>query len=170
MMRAEKPPRAVIEERAREGYRRKFPEGRPSGAPAANGRPALRLLGADQLQIPYRGRVYDLGHVSFEDGIRLVEARAAIVAIGDGDDPTPENISAYGRAMRVVVSMAPRYMVPVGRIRRLFWRLRLRRNPFRKATESEVGHLLGFFLTCRMRSRVQYPTPTITAQEYARIS
>ncbi len=159
MMRAEKPPRAVIEERAREGYRRKFPEGRSSGAPPANGRPALQVLGADQLRIPYRGRVYDLGHVSFEDGIRLVEARVAIMAIREEEDPTPENISAYRRAMRVIVAMAPRYMVPVGRLRRLFWRLRLRRNPFRKATEAEVGQLLGFFLTSRMRSRVQYPTP-----------
>jgi hypothetical protein len=169
MMRAEKPPRFVIEERARAAYREKFPEGRPSGAPAANGRAALRVIGAELARITYRGRVYALGHVSFEDGIRLVEARAAIVAIGEGDDPTSENISAYGRAMRLIVAMAPRYMVPVGRLRRLFWWLRLRRNPFRKATESEVGHLLGFFLTSRMRSRVQYPTPA-TDRELAPIS
>ena len=158
-MRAERPRRAVIEAMAAEGYRKKFPNGRPEAAPPANGRPALLVLGADRMCVPYRGRMYELGHVSFEDGIRLVLARAAIVGLGADDDPTPENVATYLQAMRVVVAMAPRYMVPVGRVRRLFWRLRLRRNPFRTATDAEVGHLLGFFLGCRTRSRVQYPTP-----------
>ena len=166
---AVRPPRSEIEARAREAYRRKFPDGRPTGAPPANGRPALLMLGADAIRIPYRGRMYELGHVSFEDGIRLVEARASILSLED-DEPTPEKVAAYLEAMRVIVRLAPRYMVPVRLVRRFFWRLRIRRNPFRTATDAEVGHLLGFFLGCRTRSRVQFPTPTVTEQEYARIS
>ncbi len=154
---AERPRRAVVEALAAEGYRERYPEGRQEAPPAANVAPALRLLGSERLVVPYRGRAYELGHVSFEDGIRLVLARATITSLDDAD-PTPENTEAYVRAMRVVVGMAPRYMVPVGRVRRFFWRLRLRRNPFRKATDVEVGLLLGFFYGCRMRSRVQYPT------------
>ncbi len=157
---AERPRRAVIEAMAREGYRKKFPEGRPEADPPANGGPALLVLGADRMRVPYRGRVYELGHVSFEDGVRLVLARSAITSIGD-DSATPANVSAYLEAMRVIVGMAPRYMVPVGRVRRFFWRLRIRRNPFRRATDAEVGHLLGFFLGCRTRSRVQYPTAPV---------
>ncbi len=153
-----RPPRSEAEARAREGYRQKFPEGAPAAAPPANGRPALLMLGADTFQVPYRGRLYELGHVSFEDGIRLVEAQTAIASIED-DDATPEKIAVYLRAMRFVVRLAPRYMVPVKRVRRFFWRLRLRRNPFRKATDAEVGHLLGFFLASRMRSRVPYRAP-----------
>ncbi len=156
MMRAERPRRAVVEAMAREGYRRKYPEGRSNGAPPANGLPALLVLGAERLRVPYRGRLYELGHVSFEDGIRLVEAQTAINAIADGE-ATPEKVAAYLGAMRYVVRLAPRYMVPVRHVRRLFWRLHLRRNPFRKATDSEVGQFLGFFLECRTRSRVQYP-------------
>ena len=164
MMRAEKPPRFVIEELAREGYRRKYPDGPPAGAPAANGRPTLLVLGADTFHVPYRGRLYELGYVSFEDGIRLIEARTAITALEDGEE-TPEKISAYLRSMRFIVRLAPRYMVPVRPVRRLFWRLRLRRNPFRKATDAEVGHLLGFFLASRMRSRV--PSRPATSRELA---
>ncbi len=156
MMKAERPRRAVVEAMAREGYRRKYPETRSSGAPPANGLPALLVLEAERFQVPYGGRLYELGHVSFEDGIRLVEAQTAINAITEGGE-TPEKVAAYLRGMLYVVRLAPRYLVPVGRIRRLFWRLRLRRNPFRKATDSEVGHILGFFLASRMRSRAQYP-------------
>ncbi len=160
---AERPSRAVIEEMAREGFRRKFPDKVQAGAPPANGRAALLVLGVDTFRVPYRGRLYDLGHVSFEDGIRLVEARTAIMALED-EEATPEKVSAYLRAMRYVVRLAPRYMVPVNPIRRFFWRLRLRRNPFRKATDSEVGHFLGFFLACRTRSRVQYRTPAVSRE------
>ncbi len=164
---AERPTRAAIEAMAREGYRKKYPGG-PREAPSpANGRPALLMIGADSIHVPYRGRMYELGHVSFEDGIRLVEARAAIMAPTD-DDATPEKIAAYLQAMRFVVRLAPRYMVPVGLVRRFFWRLRIRRNPFRTATDSEVGHILGFFLVSRMRSRV--PSRTATTRELAPIS
>ena len=159
MMKAERPPRAVIEERAREGYRKRFPASRGPGPLPANVGAALLLLEDDSVRIPYRGRIYELGYVSFEDGLRLVAARAAIEAL-DKAEPTPVNRTAYLQAMRLVVSMAPRYLLPVQRVRRFFWRLRIRRNPFRSATDAEVGHFLGFLLGCRTRSRVQYPKAT----------
>ena len=159
MMRAEKPPRAVIEAMAREGYEKRFPKGRPTAPPPANGRPALVLLGSESYQVvAFGGRGYELGHVSFEDGIRLVGAKATVEAL-DESDPTPENVEAYLAALRLIVRMAPRYLLPVERARRLLWRLRLLRNPFRHATDREVGQLLGFFLACRMRSRVRASTP-----------
>ncbi len=167
MMRAERPPRAVIEERAREGYRTRFPAGRQPAPPAVNVGAALLLLEDDSVRIPYRGRMYELGHVSFTDGLRLVAARSAVEALEDGE-PTPENQTAYLQALRLVVRMAPRYLLPVKRVRRFFWRLRIRRNPFRNATDAEVGQFLGFFLGCRTRSRVQYPKPA--ASELAPIS
>jgi len=156
---AERPRRAVVEAMAREGYEKRFPKGRPAGPPPSNGRPTLVLLGSESYQVlAFRGRGYELGHVGFEDGIRLVEAKAAVEAL-DESDPTPENVAAYLAALRLIVRMAPRYLLPIGRVRRLLWRLRLRLNPFRRATEAEVGQLLGFFLACRMRSRVRASTP-----------
>ncbi len=158
MMKAERPSRAMREEMAREGFLRRFPDGAPKGEPPANAGAALLLMEADTFRVPYRGRVYELGHVSFEDGLRLIVARTAIEAL-DNEEPTEANQAAYLAAMRLVVAMAPRYLLPVRRVRRLFWRLHLRRNPFRKATDAEVGHILGFFLTSRMRSRVRYGAP-----------
>ena len=158
MMRAEHPRRAVIEAMAAEGYRKRYPDGRPRGKPPANVEATLFLLGAKIRVLPYRGRGYELGFVSFEDGLRLTQAKVAIDVFAEGD-PTPETAKEYLQAMRTIVRMAPRYLLPVERVRRLFWRLGLRRNPFRKATDVEVGQLLGFFLGCRTRSRVQYPPP-----------
>ena len=158
MMRAVRPRRSVVEAMAREGYEKKFPKGRPSSPSPANIGPTLALIGDEKRVLPYRGRGYELGYVSFEDGLRLAEASAAIKALGE-EDPTPAASEAYLDAMRLVVRMAPRYLLPVEPVRRLFWRLRLMRNPFRRATDAEVGHLLGFFLASQMRSRVRFPTP-----------
>ena len=121
--------------------------------------PTLRLAFAESAPIQYRGRYYDVAPVSFEDGLRLVEARAAVLALEEAVGPTAESSAAYLSSMRLIVNVAPRYLVPVARVRRLFWRLRIRRNPFRNATDSEVGQLLGFFLTSRTMSRVRLPAP-----------
>ena len=159
MMKATRPRREVVEAIAREGYEKRFPEGRPTAGPPANGRPALALLGSEGHHVvPFDGRGYVLGYVSFEDGIRLVQAQASVDGLGD-TDPTPEAVEAYLAAMRVIVDMAPRYLQPIERVRRFFWRLGLVRNPFRRATDAEVGQLLGFFLACRMRSRGLASTP-----------
>lgn len=167
-MEAERPRREVIEAMAQEGYRKRFPQGLPRSKPAANVGATLRLLEAESICVPYNGRAYELGHVSFEDGLRLVAARSAIEALDDAE-PTAENQAAYLLAMRLVVAMAPRYLVPMTPVRRFFWRLGIRRNPFRRATDSEVGQFLGFFLACRTRSRVQYGNAA-TATELLLIS
>ncbi len=163
MMQAERPRRAVIEAMAQEGYRRRFPEGRSRSKPPANIGAALRLLEADSVCVPYRGRGYELGHVSFEDGLRLVAAQASIEAL-EKEEPTPENQASYLLAMRAIVAMAPRYLVPMTPVRRFFWRLGIRRNPFRTATDAEVGQFLGFFLASRTRSRVRYPKEEAVAE------
>lgn len=46
---------------------------------------------------------------------------------------------------------------PVGRTRRLLYRLGLHHNPFRRATEAELVELAGFFLALRMRSSIGQP-------------
>ena len=157
-MRLVRESRAEVERIAREGYRKRFPDGPPTAPPPTNGRPMLLLAGADVLEIPYRGTLYELRHVSFEDGIVCVTAKAAIDAT-EGAPLTPESIAAYRAACRAVVSLVPRYLRPVhGMLRRLRWRLGLHRNPFRSATDAEVGQLLGFFLASRTRSR-GHPRP-----------
>jgi len=149
--------RSELEELARTRYREAFPEGRPRANPPRNIGSVLIITGADRVEIPYRGRMYELLPVSFEDGLRLTQCQSVIEELVGGRRPTHEDSEAYAGALRVIVRMTRRYLLPRGRLRRLRWRLRLVRNPFRHATEAELGELLGFFLGCRMRSRVRYP-------------
>ncbi len=153
--------KADVERIAREGYKRHFPDGPPVAPAPTNGRAMLLLVGDDTLELAYRGTLFELGHVSFEDGIVCVQAKAVLERTDESEEITSESVALYRAACRAIVELAPRYLRPVhGRLRRLRWRLRLRRNPFRNATDAEVGQLLGFFLACRMRSRVHSRPPS----------
>ena len=157
-MRAERPLKADRDRWAREEFDRWMGDRLKPAAPR-NVRATLQALG-DVVRITHRGRLYELGHVSFEDGLRLTEASAAIESIKDATAAaTVENLATYLRAGLTVVGMAPRYLRPVTLVGRLLWPFRLRRNPFRNSTDAEVGQLLGFFLASRMRSRVGPATP-----------
>lgn len=153
-------PREELERMAREEYARQFPRGRPAPAQPRNVRATLLSMGEGRLEITHRGRSYELLPVTFSDGLRLQEARAAIEradhAQHNTDELTPEVMRDYYMALKHVVSLAPQYLRPVGRVRRLLWRLGLTRNPYRGATEAEVGQLLGFFLATSTRSSVRF--------------
>lgn len=166
---ATRTPRAELLRDAEAGYRKRYPEGPPRAELPRNIGPALLLAGADSLELVYRGRIYELGFPSFADGVRLEQARAAVELMEE--EPTAEHLPGYARALELTVSLATRYLFPALptpdlprlhrlriHLRRLRWRLRLRRNPYRDATEAEVGQLLGFFLRSRMRSRAGSPT------------
>lgn len=142
---------------AREEYARHHAP-RPGPAPKPrNVLPTLLTLGAERVAFAFRGVAYELLPVSFDDGLRLVEARAAIDVASHDDRLTPEVARDARRALRFVVTLAPRYIRPIRWYRRLAWALRLRRNPYRRATEAEVGQLLGFFLGARTMSRARSP-------------
>jgi hypothetical protein len=146
-------PRTKLEELAREAYAREFPRGRQAEARPRNVRPTLVLVDGDRVEIPYRGRIYELLPVSFQDGLRLSDLRETLEDL-EHAPTTRENVLRYVAALRAVVALAPKYLRPRGRVRRVLWAFA--RNPFRGATDREVGELLGFFLGCRTRSRVQY--------------
>ncbi len=148
--------RAELEEMASEQYRRHFPDHGPSQPPRNIGA-LLVLIGKGKLGLPYRGRMYELRPVSFEDGVRLAEVRSVFERIERTNEPSAEEFDAYLQGLRTVARMAKKYARPVGVVRRLLWTLRFSRNPFRRATEAELGLLLGFLLGCRMRSSVRYP-------------
>lgn len=130
---------------------------RPKPERPRNVRATLLVFGAEKVEIPYRGQMYELTPVSFEDGLRLADARATLEELEDAA-PTEENVRRYRSACQLIVGLAPHYLLPRGWLRRALWRLRLRRNPFRRASDREVGELLGFFLGCRMMSRVRCPS------------
>lgn len=151
-------PRSKLEEMARAEYARQFPSRPAQTAPRPrNVRPTLYLLEQERVEVPFRGRMYELRPVSFADGIRLLEAEADISECVAREVTGRDAARQYAAAARLIIRMAPRYLLPRGRVRRLFWRLRLRRNPFRKATDAEVGEILGFLFGCRTMSSVRYP-------------
>jgi hypothetical protein len=146
-----------LDEFAREQYARAFPKREGPPPRARNVRATRLLVGAEQLAIEYRDVQYELLPVEFADGVLLAECRARVEAIEDESKLDPMVVRDYLVALRKVVALAPKYLRPLGRVRRLLWRLGIRKNPYRRATEAEIGQLLGFFLGCRMRSRVRYP-------------
>jgi hypothetical protein len=146
-----------LERISREQYKRAFPKREGPAPRPRNAASTLIALGAERLAFAFRGVAYELRPVSFEDGLRLAEVRAALDAAADDNRLTPEVAREASRGLRYVVSLAPKYLRPLRWMRRLFWALRLRRNPYRGATAREVGELLGFFLGCRTMSRARFP-------------
>lgn len=146
-----------LERMAREQYARAHPKRTGPPPKPRNAAPTLLMLGAERLAFAFRGVAYELLPVSFEDGVRLTEARAAIDAAADDDRLTPEVARDARLALRFVANLATRYLRPLRWHRRILWWLRLRRNPYRSATETEVGQLLGFFSGCRTMSRARSP-------------
>jgi hypothetical protein len=109
------------------------------------------LFGSDTLE--YRGRRYEVPPVPFALGVALLELQERAGRLqGDVADPAAE----LGAILTGAVEIFPRLVRPTG-WRRLVWPLLP--NPFRAASEYEVGELIGFFSGCRMRSRVRHPSP-----------
>lgn len=96
--------------------------------------------------LAYRGRLYDVPPVPFLAGVRLVELRDQL---SQAETPADEV-----RALREIVTVMKRLIRPRGKVRRATWWLR--RNPFRHASEQEIGELLGFFSAHRTQSRVRF--------------
>jgi hypothetical protein len=115
--------------------------------------PAADLFGEAVLE--YRGRTYQVPPVPFVFGVALVALQERIRRMQDA----PEGADALAElhaVLREAVALFPRLVRHTG------WRRPLGRllpNPFRTASEFEVGELLGFFSGCRMRSRVRHPLP-----------
>lgn len=95
-------------------------------------------------RLVYRGRAFDVDPVSYRDGQHLQSLTRALGEASKSEGTTDEGLEAL-------------FAEAVGVFHRLVhprtWRWR--RNPFRVASEREVGQLLGFFHSCRFRSGVQ---------------
>jgi len=155
-------PKNRIAELAHERYALEYGSGTPEPVAHKNGPAALQAVGAGAgLRFEFQGREYELRPVSFEDGIRLVEAREAIEKIGNREAREGfdlETAEGYIRALKTVVACTHRYVRPAaGPLHRFFWKRGWMPNPFRSATEAELGTLLGFFLGCRTISSVRRP-------------
>ena len=109
----------------------------------------------DGMAVPFRGRVYALPSVPYQDGVRLLELKAELDGFAGRVLEGPE-LERYRAAWQRVAELVYRLVLPRdGPVRRFLWRLRLWPNPFKSATERELAELLGFLSACRMRSSVR---------------
>lgn len=114
--------------------------------PEVKNRAALVYL-TDPLRVPFQGRLYELPPVGFRDGDRIMALREVL---GDPDAEPKARREANEAAIRLI----RRLVTPDRGLYRIRWKLRLVRNPFRRATDVEIGEMLGFLAACRMRSSI----------------
>jgi hypothetical protein len=113
--------------------------------------PAAELFGEAVLE--YRGRRFRVPPVPFAFGVALVGLQERIRRMQDAPEGA-DTLAELHAVLREAVALFPRLVRHTG------WRRPLGRllpNPFRAASEFEVGELLGFFSGCRMMSRVRHP-------------
>lgn len=109
-----------------------------------NGEAVRGLTLPDHLDLGVLG-MFSVPPVPYRAGVRLTELRSAIEASED-DFETARLFDEAAALFKTLV-------VPESRIRRWLWRWWP--NPFRYCSDTEVGHLLGFFSACRTKSRVR---------------
>jgi hypothetical protein len=129
-------PRAEVEA----FWRERLSEERRSLPPSRN-LPQVQYL-KDPMRMAYRGRIYELLPVSYRDGIRAVQIQEAIVQAAEKAD-----YEAYAGLLTNAVGLIRSGLRPhkPSWVVRLAWRCGW--NPFKDATEMEIGEfLLGFSL------------------------
>lgn len=121
--------------------------------------PEVRNLGPVQdlsgpLPLEFRGRTYLVPPVPFVFGVRLVGLQERVRKLQDQPE-SEEALDELRSILHEAVALFPSLVRPTG-WRRLFGRVLP--NPFRNASEFEIGELMGFFSGCRMRSSVRHPS------------
>ena len=103
----------------------------------------------DPRPLYFRGRRIPARPIAWEDGLALLEVADALERWAKSEGGLDELRALYRRVTDLAwVALRPRW-VPR-------WLQRLRRNPFRRATEEEVRELLSFAGRCRTISLVGY--------------
>lgn len=119
---------------------------RPERPEVANIGPALEAW--DPSPLYFRGRRIAARPISWDDGMRLLEAAADLERWAeDGGRDLGVLRALYRRTVDLCwIALRPRW-VPR-------WLQRIRPNPFRRATETELGEILDFAARCRTISLV----------------
>jgi hypothetical protein len=124
-----------------------------------NVRPVLYLV--DPFRVPFRGRLWEIPPVPFEEGARVLVLTSWFTEAAV--DPA-KAVAEYEQRMGEAVALIRRLVRPYGsRLRGLRWRLGLMRNPWRTASHEELGEMLGFF----WRRRTMSPDRRLSLQEQA---
>lgn len=107
-----------------------------------NAGPVLYLT--DPVRVPFRGRMYEVPPVPYLTGVRIVELQGELVRLSKDMD-----LEAYRRVLIDTVRLVRSHVRPY-KVRwpdRLKWAMGW--NPFRQATEVELGEFLAVFVMRR---------------------
>jgi hypothetical protein len=115
------------------------------------------LFLGDVRYISFRHRTYRIPPVPFKQGelvldshVKILEFARKVALTGDADAS-----KQFYRQMSQHVVLLWQHIRPMGKVKRLCWRLGLLPNPFRHASEKEVTAITDFFLQGRMTSSVR---------------
>lgn len=118
----------------------------------ANVGAVLGLGGADYFH--FRGVTYRVQPLGFEDGCKLQDLTQQLGEFARQNVSPMECLALLRSIADVFRSIA----TPAKGIRRILWKFGLPfQNPFRAASQQELGELLGFFLGRRTMSSVRLP-------------
>jgi hypothetical protein len=104
--------------------------------------PVLYLT--DPVRVPFRGHLYVIPPIPYTVGLEVIELQNELVRLTEAMD-----VTAYRRILKQTVRLIRRNVKPTGynAIQRLRWVLGW--NPFRQASEMELGEFLAGFLMRR---------------------
>lgn len=104
------------------------------------------------------GKVWEIPPVPFGLACDILEIRSEMMDLreelpSDYHEVRGESVGRYRRLLDRAVRLLPSLTIPQrsGPVRWL-WKLGIRRNPWRRATEGEITEMLGFCLRFRTRS------------------
>ena len=126
-------------------------------SPAAPPRPqnvrAILDLG-NMIYFEFRGRAYGVPPLPWREGERLLDDWLLLRGLGDTVERA--KLSQYFGSLRRMAKVMWRNTRPIGHVLRLAKALRILRNPFLDASESEIAELAVFFLGLRTRSTASF--------------
>lgn len=118
-------------------------------APRPRSEPPPRIVGAETVQaldryppLPFRGREYPVGRISYLDGIELHRRWLLVAEFQQAKELTAAELERWGHAVAAVI----------GQCYQLLADPKPRENPFVGATPRELGSVVGFFFA-RLRDQ-----------------
>lgn len=109
----------------------------------------------------FRGRAYGMPPLPWAEGQRLMKVW---LEASQHTTITKDNAQAYFAALRQIPPILWRNCYPSSKLLRIMRRLGLMKNPFKSATEQELGRYASFFLARRMRSGESNPPVVMAAR------
>lgn len=128
----------------------------PQRQPEQRNVEAVLSLGATRY-ITYRNRTYRIPPVPFKLGQKVLDLNIKILADAKHVALTGQDAAAqsFYKKMDQMARVLWTHVQPIGKFSRMLWRLGLKRNPFRQASEAEMKAIIDFFLQGRMTSSVR---------------